>query len=101
MTPTSQTFNFFSRNDEATDVLFRGLKFVDYTDPKMAFFAAVHADKLGQYGRAIKMIQVHSTPDVQPFCARTKVYYFHYLEVDVWCPEYWLGTTCLQCRPCV
>jgi len=45
------------RIEEATDVLFRALKFVDSNDPKMALFAAVHADKLGHYGRAIKLVQ--------------------------------------------
>jgi hypothetical protein len=54
--------SFFPRIEEATDVLFRALKFVDSNDPKMAVFAAVHADKLGHYGRAIKLVQVISLP---------------------------------------
>jgi hypothetical protein len=47
-----------SRLDEATEVFFKALKLVDANDPKMALFAAVHADRLQHYGRALKLVQV-------------------------------------------
>ncbi len=46
------------RLDEATEVFFKALKLVDANDPKMALFAAVHADRLQHYGRALKLVQV-------------------------------------------
>jgi hypothetical protein len=51
----------YFRSDEATEILFRILKLADYSDPKVLFFAAVHADKIGHNGRALKLIQVTIT----------------------------------------
>jgi tripeptidyl-peptidase-2 len=43
--------------DEATDVLFKLLKFTDITDAKVVTFAIVHAEQIQHYARAIKLIQ--------------------------------------------
>ena len=45
------------RPDEASECLLQCLQFVDQADSKVAFFATVHAEKLGHYGRALKLIQ--------------------------------------------
>jgi len=45
------------RLEEAGECLLHCLQFVDQTDSKVAFFATVHAEKLGHYGRALKLIQ--------------------------------------------
>lgn len=43
--------------DEATETLFRLLKFTDITDSKVVAFAVAHAELLEHYGRAIKLVQ--------------------------------------------
>jgi hypothetical protein len=55
-------FTHFCRADEATDVLFKALKFVDVGDSKIAFLAAIHAEKIGHFGRALKLVQVMISP---------------------------------------
>lgn len=43
--------------DEATETLFKLLKFTDITDSKVIMFAIVHAEQLQHNARAIKLIQ--------------------------------------------
>ena len=43
--------------DEATEVLFKLLKFTDITDSKVILFATVHAEQLRHHARAVKLIQ--------------------------------------------
>jgi len=45
------------RLEDASECLLQCFQFVDQTDTKVAFFATVHAEKLGHYGRALKLIQ--------------------------------------------
>ena len=45
------------KSDEATQLLFDCLRFVEQSDPKVIFFSIVHAEKIGHYGRAIKLSQ--------------------------------------------
>merc|ERR1712241_524380 len=45
------------RAEEATTLLFDCLKFVDQIDTKIIFFATVHAECIGHYGRVLKLIQ--------------------------------------------
>ena len=63
-------FNLFIRAPEATDILFKALKFADYSDPKIGFFGAVHAEKSGYNGRALKFVQVATI--VKTWLARRK-----------------------------
>lgn len=46
-----------NRAEEATTLLFDCLKFVDQTDAKVIIFAIVHAEKIGHYGRVLKLSQ--------------------------------------------
>merc|ERR1712194_358310 len=43
--------------DEATETLFKLLKFTDITDSKVILFAILHAEQLEHNARAIKLIQ--------------------------------------------
>ena len=43
--------------DEATEILFKLLKFTDITDSKVILFATVHADELQHFARAVKLVQ--------------------------------------------
>lgn len=43
--------------DEATETLFKLLKFTDITDSKVILFAILHAEQLEHSARAIKLIQ--------------------------------------------
>jgi hypothetical protein len=45
------------KSDEATQLLFDCLRFVEQSDPKVIFFSIVHAEKIGHFGRAIKLSQ--------------------------------------------
>ena len=65
------------RTDEATDVLFRALKFTEVTDSKIITFAIVHAEQIGHFGRCVKLIQHQleakpNTPDLEQ--KLTKIY---------------------------
>ena len=46
-----------SNAEEATETLFKLLKFTDITDSKVIMFSIVHAEHLQHYARAIKLIQ--------------------------------------------
>ena len=45
------------RLEEANKCLLYLLQFVDQSDSKAVFFATVHAERVGHYGRALKLIQ--------------------------------------------
>lgn len=51
--------------NEATPLLFDCLKFVDQTDSRVSFFVAYHAEKMGHYGRAAKLLlnQLEAKPN--------------------------------------
>ena len=50
---------------EATEVLFKLLKFTEITDSKVINFAMIHAEKLEHFARAVKLInnQLESKPN--------------------------------------
>ena len=61
--------------DDATEILFRAMKFSDITDSKLIMFAIVHAELLGHFGRCVKLILVRTTLSVSMKTIFSKIFF--------------------------
>ena len=57
---------YLERIEDATEVLFELMKLCDLSDSKVTQFSELHAEKVGHYGRALKLMlgQIESKPGI-------------------------------------